>query len=135
MWHGVPIVTLPWGVDQPDMAARVAHQGAGIALPYVWFVKEEQLYQAMMRVLTEPSFKEKAKELSVRLRSHKRTGLQRAAGMHESTGQGVRSNGKEGGSYRTLVETPNETSSQKIMSCVCNPWSQITYKCSCQRTH
>ena len=83
MWHGVPVVGLPGGADQPDNALKLAHRGAGIALPFMWNVKEQQVYHALMRVLSEPSFKEKAQEVSLRLRSHKRTGLQRAAGMCE----------------------------------------------------
>lgn len=31
--HGVPVVCLPMGRDQPDIAARVAHRGVGVRLP------------------------------------------------------------------------------------------------------
>jgi UDP:flavonoid glycosyltransferase YjiC (YdhE family) len=80
MWHGVPIVCLPGFGDQPDNAARAAAQGAGIALPIVWKVKEEKVYAALMRLLTEPSFKIAARKVSKRMSSQKRRGVERTAG-------------------------------------------------------
>jgi hypothetical protein len=80
MWHGVPILCMPGFGDQPDMAARPAHHGAGLALPYIWKAKEEEVYAALMRLITEPSFKESAQKLSRRLRAAKQIGPAAAAG-------------------------------------------------------
>jgi hypothetical protein len=80
MWHGVPILCMPGFGDQPDMAARPAHHGAGLALPYIWKAKEEEVYAALLRLITEPSFKENAQKLSRRLRAAKQIGPAAAAG-------------------------------------------------------
>ena len=80
LWHGVPIVCLPGFGDQPDNAARVASQGAGLALPFIWKVREKQLHEALTRLLTEPSFRHAAGAVGKRLRAQKRTGAQQSVG-------------------------------------------------------
>ncbi len=80
MWYGVPVVGVPAIGDQPDNADRMEGLGSGIALPPLSDVQEDQLYDAVMEVVSKPSYREKAGLLSARLRSHKRSGLQRAGG-------------------------------------------------------
>eukprot|EP00884_Botryococcus_braunii_P004526 jgi/Botrbrau1/14074/Bobra.182_3s0021.1 len=79
MWYGVPLVVAPQRGDQPDNAVKVASQGAGLALPRGSRLKAEEVYNALMRVIEDASFREQSSRIGRRLRSHKRTGLQRAA--------------------------------------------------------
>ena len=51
---GVPLVTMPLGRDQPDVAARVAHHGAGVRLDPT--ATPSEIAAAVQRVLEEPSF-------------------------------------------------------------------------------
>jgi MGT family glycosyltransferase len=58
---GVPLVCLPMGRDQNDTAARVVYHGAGVRLsPQASAAK---IKNAVQKVLSEPSFREKAREL------------------------------------------------------------------------
>lgn len=52
--HGVPLVCLPMGRDQPDNAARVEARGAGLTLPPT--AGPEAIREAVRRVLDEPDF-------------------------------------------------------------------------------
>jgi MGT family glycosyltransferase len=60
--HGVPLVCLPLGGDQPDVAARVVHAGAGVRLPRN--ASSMQIRTALQRILTEPSFREAARRMA-----------------------------------------------------------------------
>lgn len=59
--HGVPLVILPMGRDQNDNAARVDYHGAGLRLDPS--VPPQMLGEAVRRVLSEPSFTERAAAL------------------------------------------------------------------------
>jgi UDP:flavonoid glycosyltransferase YjiC (YdhE family) len=52
--HGVPMVCVPLGRDQPDNAARVAAVGAGLLRP--GSAPAAELHAAMATVLRDPSF-------------------------------------------------------------------------------
>ncbi|HJZ49856.1 MAG TPA: glycosyltransferase [Roseiflexaceae bacterium] len=63
--HGVPMVCLPLGRDQPGNAARVAFHGAGIRLTAKAPV--EAIRQAIQRVVIEPQFRRSAQLLGRRI--------------------------------------------------------------------
>jgi UDP:flavonoid glycosyltransferase YjiC (YdhE family) len=60
--HGVPLVCLPILGDQPDIAARVVHAGAGIRLPQD--ASPTAIRTAIQRVLTRPAFRDAAQRLA-----------------------------------------------------------------------
>jgi len=53
--HGVPLVTIPLGRDQPDNAARVVHSGTGLRLRPG--ASEARIAAAVRRLLDEPGFR------------------------------------------------------------------------------
>jgi glycosyltransferase involved in cell wall biosynthesis len=55
---GVPLVCLPMGRDQLDVAARVVHRGAGVRLDPA--SDPADIAAALTRVLAEPSYREAA---------------------------------------------------------------------------
>jgi MGT family glycosyltransferase len=55
LYYGVPMLVLPQHADQPQVAARVADLGAGLALP-PGHVTAEHVHAAVTRLLSEPSF-------------------------------------------------------------------------------
>jgi len=59
--HGVPLVVLPMGRDQNDNAARVDYRGAGLRLDPS--APPHMIGEAVRRVLSEPSFAERASAL------------------------------------------------------------------------
>jgi UDP:flavonoid glycosyltransferase YjiC (YdhE family) len=65
LYHGVPLVCLPMGRDQPDNAARVEVRGLGLSLSPT--ANERALQRAIRTVLSDPSFRERARALSTRL--------------------------------------------------------------------
>jgi MGT family glycosyltransferase len=58
---GLPLVCVPMGRDQPDVAARVVHAGAGVRLTPKARVAE--LRTAIRKVLEEPGFRDAARLL------------------------------------------------------------------------
>jgi len=74
--HGVPVVVIPQMAEQPLNAARVAELGQGLALRKET-VTVEQLRQAVDRVASEPTFREKARGLQQEVRGS--GGYRRAA--------------------------------------------------------
>lgn len=64
--HGVPLVCLPVGRDQPGNAARVAYHHAGLHLPKTSSV--ETIRGAIQRVVREPQFRAAAQQLGQRIR-------------------------------------------------------------------
>jgi MGT family glycosyltransferase len=59
---GLPLVCIPMGRDQPDIAARVVHRGAGLRLSPG--ASPAKLRTAIQRVVTEPHFREAAQRLA-----------------------------------------------------------------------
>jgi MGT family glycosyltransferase len=64
--HGVPLVCLPLGRDQPGNAARVAFRKAGLRLAMTASV--ETIRGAVERVVREPQFRAAAQQLGQRIR-------------------------------------------------------------------
>jgi len=64
--HGVPLVCLPIGRDQPSNAARVAFHGVGIRLTSTAPV--ETIRHAIQRVVREPAFRHTAQRLGQHIR-------------------------------------------------------------------
>ena len=68
LWYGVPMVLVPWGRDQPGVAARAEHLGVARA------VGREQLTvdllsEAITQVLVDPHYRETAQAVARRLRA------------------------------------------------------------------
>jgi UDP:flavonoid glycosyltransferase YjiC (YdhE family) len=60
--HGLPLVCLPMGRDQGDVAARVAWQGAGVRLSAR--SRANRISAAIEQVLGDPAFTGAARRLS-----------------------------------------------------------------------
>ncbi len=63
LWHGVPMVLVPWGRDQPGVAARAEHVGAARVIP-----REELtaplLGEAIQDVMGDSRYRQNASEIS-----------------------------------------------------------------------
>jgi MGT family glycosyltransferase len=69
--HGVPMVLVPWGRDQPGVAARAAALGVAHVVHRAEFVeREERLGIAIRQVLETPSYREQTERVAQRLRAH-----------------------------------------------------------------
>lgn len=68
LWHGRPMVLVPWGRDQPGVAARAAALGVAEVLPRDK-ASEQTLSIAIDRVLTDAHMKETAGRHAARLRA------------------------------------------------------------------
>ncbi|HET7014463.1 MAG TPA: glycosyltransferase [Streptosporangiaceae bacterium] len=64
---GLPLVLVPFGADQPYIAARCAEFGVGIVLP-AETVTTAQLRDAIRGVIEEPSYRKAAGELAAEFR-------------------------------------------------------------------
>jgi MGT family glycosyltransferase len=62
---GVPLVCLPMGRDQHDVAARVVHAGAGVRLRSG--ARPQAIRAAVERVMSEPHFRTRSRELGDRM--------------------------------------------------------------------
>jgi UDP:flavonoid glycosyltransferase YjiC (YdhE family) len=71
---GVPLVCLPMGRDQLDVAARVVHAGAGVRLGHTATAAE--IASAVQHVLGEPSYREAAERIATTIAEE--TGTDRA---------------------------------------------------------
>ena len=60
--HGIPLVLLPMGADQPQNAERCAALGAGRVLDVVALTPED-VREAVSAVLSEPSYRDAAERL------------------------------------------------------------------------
>ncbi len=65
--HGVPVVGIPMGRDQHDVAARVVHRGAGLRLDAT--SAPADIAAAVRRVLDDPSYAEAAARIATAIRS------------------------------------------------------------------
>ncbi|XP_078573757.1 UDP-glucuronosyltransferase 2C1-like [Branchiostoma floridae x Branchiostoma japonicum] len=75
--HGVPMVCLPLFADQPANAARVVARGLGVTLDFST-VTADQLYQAVLHVVTNTSYRETAARLSRLHRDQPQSPMERA---------------------------------------------------------
>jgi UDP:flavonoid glycosyltransferase YjiC (YdhE family) len=66
LWHGVPMVLVPWGRDQPGVAARAQRLGIALVIPREE-LSAEAVGAAVQEVTTEPAHREAATRHSVRL--------------------------------------------------------------------
>ena len=65
LMHGVPVVCLPMGRDQPENAVRVTERGAGLSLSSK--ASPARIAAAVARLLAEPSFAACARALGARI--------------------------------------------------------------------
>ncbi|XP_035677908.1 UDP-glucuronosyltransferase 1A1-like isoform X2 [Branchiostoma floridae] len=75
--HGVPMVCLPLFGDQPANAARVVARGLGVKLDFST-VTSDQLYEAILLVVTNNSYRETAARLSRLHRDQPQSPMERA---------------------------------------------------------
>jgi MGT family glycosyltransferase len=61
LWHGLPLLVMPMGRDQNDIALRVETQGAGLVLPAE--ASEAEIAAALSRLAKEPQFGVAARRL------------------------------------------------------------------------
>jgi zeaxanthin glucosyltransferase len=66
LFHGVPLLIYPCGVDQPGNGARVAHLGAGL-MDDIRAVTPEGIMATLDVMLTEPRYHERALEIGMAL--------------------------------------------------------------------
>ncbi|CAG0924203.1 unnamed protein product [Notodromas monacha] len=76
-YHGVPVVGIPIGADQMLNMKRTENEGAGLTLEWS-SLTTEGIYNAVLRVLSEPSFRENLKRRSAIMRDQPQTPLDRA---------------------------------------------------------
>jgi UDP:flavonoid glycosyltransferase YjiC (YdhE family) len=69
LWHGVPMVLVPWGRDQPGVAARAEQLGVAAVVPRS-DLTTESLEAAARRVLADRSVAERLAAISRKLRAH-----------------------------------------------------------------
>ncbi|XP_066267605.1 UDP-glucuronosyltransferase 2C1-like [Branchiostoma lanceolatum] len=77
LYHGVPMVCLPQFGDHPGNAAQVVARGLGVKLD-IGTVTTDQLYQAILRVLYNNSYRETAARLSRLHRDQPQSPMERA---------------------------------------------------------
>jgi MGT family glycosyltransferase len=62
LWHGLPLLVIPMGRDQNDIAVRVEARGAGLRLPST--ASETEITGALNRLIAEPHFRVNARRLA-----------------------------------------------------------------------
>ena len=70
---GVPVVSLPMGRDQLDIAARVAHAGAGVRLEPT--AAPAEIASAVEQVLGEPTYRDRAEHIAATIAEETATDL------------------------------------------------------------
>jgi MGT family glycosyltransferase len=78
--RGVPMVALPWRVDQPGMGARIMHSGAGLCGSF-YRSSPEEIRSLVKRVLGDQSFRQRV--LAIKDKMVTAGGLHRAADIAE----------------------------------------------------
>ena len=66
LWHGVPMVLVPWGRDQGGVAARAEHLGVAAVISR-GELTDEQLARVASRILSDPAVRQQAGAVSKRL--------------------------------------------------------------------
>jgi UDP:flavonoid glycosyltransferase YjiC (YdhE family) len=61
LWHGLPLLVMPMGRDQDDIALRVEFHSAGLTLPPT--ASETEIADALNRLINEPDFRAGARRL------------------------------------------------------------------------
>ncbi|KAK9902751.1 hypothetical protein WJX75_004835 [Coccomyxa subellipsoidea] len=77
-YHGIPVVGLPVFGDQPDNVMKAVYRGFGLMIP-PGTITTDALLAATLQVMAEPSFREAARKVSLRMRAHRLTPAQKAA--------------------------------------------------------
>jgi MGT family glycosyltransferase len=77
LYYGVPMVLVPWGRDQPGVAARAAALGVAEVLAR-HDITEQRLSTAIQRVLSTPRYQENAARIAGRLQARDAVALARA---------------------------------------------------------
>jgi UDP:flavonoid glycosyltransferase YjiC (YdhE family) len=67
--HGLPMVLIPWGRDQPGVAARVEAAGAAIVVPRDRCT-DERVAAAIREVLTQPRYAVASSAIAARMRDN-----------------------------------------------------------------
>jgi MGT family glycosyltransferase len=78
--HGVPLVAIPIGYDQPGVATRIAHHGTGEFIE-VDELTTERLRELIKKVLQDPSYRARANYFKKVIANTR--GLDRAADVVE----------------------------------------------------
>ncbi|WP_395671072.1 glycosyltransferase [Phenylobacterium sp.] len=81
LMHGVPVVCVPTGRDQPENAARVAHAGAGLRLSPR--ASTAVIRRAIGQVLDDPRFGQAAERLGTAIRQEADGGRKAAEWLEE----------------------------------------------------
>jgi UDP-glucoronosyl and UDP-glucosyl transferase len=68
LYHGVPMVLVPWGRDQPGVAARAAALGVAVVVPRDGCT-DAAVAQAVRRILDDPRYTERVGTVSKRLQA------------------------------------------------------------------
>ena len=61
LWHGLPLLVMPMGRDQDDIAVRVEARAAGLSVPPT--ASETEIAGALNRLIKEPHFRIAARRL------------------------------------------------------------------------
>lgn len=85
LMHGVPVVCLPTGRDQPENAARVVQAGAGLRLSPR--ASEAAIRRAIGQILADPRFAVAAATLGDAIRGESDGGLRAAEALERMAGQ------------------------------------------------
>jgi MGT family glycosyltransferase len=85
LMHGVPVICLPTGRDQPENAARIAAAGAGLRLSPR--ASTARIRAAARRILSEPSFREAAQRFGQAIAAEADGGRTAADAFEQLAGQ------------------------------------------------
>ena len=80
--HGVPVIAVPMYADQPGLAARVVHSGAGESI-HLTQLTATKVRELIRRILSNPSYAERAGAMGASL--DRAGGERRAADLIEDT--------------------------------------------------
>lgn len=84
IYFGVPLICIPINWDQYDNAALIKSKGFGLVLDRR-HLTEDSIHSAITEVLDNTTFKNNTMHASIRMRSYKRSPLERAIDLIENT--------------------------------------------------